>query len=89
MSESTNDAIYSVSTSLHGLFLISPVEITHVTINQHETSKGLLLCKSYESVKRALYLVWLLSEGKVYESNSMCTDSPMYGTTTGSTATKL
>lgn len=61
---------FKIDTQTKGIYIISEDAITHYFFQKEETSPGLLVKSHYKEIEGALYLSWLLREGKTVESIS-------------------
>ena len=59
---------FKVETTWKGIYVVSEESITNYRITGESASKGLLVSRHYDAVQGAIYLSYLLKEGKIKES---------------------
>ena len=61
---------FKIDTQMKGLYVISEDSITNHFFQKEKTSAGLLVKGHYKEVEAALYLSWLIRQGKTVETIS-------------------
>ena len=61
---------FKIDTQMKGLYVISEESITNHFFQKEKTSVGLLVKGHYKEVEAALYLSWLIRQGKTVETIS-------------------
>ena len=61
---------FKIDTQMKGLYVISEESITNHFFQKEKTSAGLLVKGHYKEVEAALYLSWLIRQGKTVETIS-------------------
>ena len=61
---------FKIDTQMKGLYVISEESITNHFFQKEKTSAGLLVKDHYKEVEAALYLSWLIRQGKTVETIS-------------------
>ena len=59
---------FKIDTQMKGLYVLSEDSITNYFFKREKTSAGLLVKGHYKEIEAALYLSWLIRQGKTYES---------------------